>query len=306
MTYTNKHNIPLPLQIWLATDNYEHDADDRVISATTLLKSTRQIVLGRRYKESEKVVDIADLSSMVMGTSIHAGVEKALEPSNAINVLEKLGYKNGSEIMSQMVVEKRTKKEIDGFVISGQFDMAYKGIVCDIKSTSTWKYILGDGKDYIKQLSIYKWLNPEIITSNKAYIFYIFTDWSSVKAMSDTQYPQSRIAYKEYMLDENIETWIRKKLADINACSVLSDEQLPLCSDEELWREPDKYAWYKDPSKRTRATKVFEDKAEAYAQAGGVVVERKGSVKACKYCSYINYCNQYTDLVLSGDIKDER
>lgn len=30
--------------------------------------------------------------------------------------------------------------------------MVYKGTVCDVKSTSTWKFILGDGDDYVKQM----------------------------------------------------------------------------------------------------------------------------------------------------------
>ena len=165
--WTNQHNIPLPLQIWLATNNYEYDEDPRVISATTLLKSVRQIVLGRRYKEADKTLDFSAMVSSVMGSSIHASVEKALERTNAEKVLHELGYKNATSIMDEMHVEVRTKKEIDGYVISGQFDMAYKGIVCDVKSTSVWNYILDDGEDKRKQLCIYRWLNPEIITSNR-------------------------------------------------------------------------------------------------------------------------------------------
>ena len=308
-TYTNEHNIPLPLQIWLATDNYEHDDDPIVISATTMLKSVRQIVLGKRYKDADRKVDFSNLVSSVMGSSIHASVEKALDRTNALQVLEKLGYTNADKIMDEMHVEVRTKKEIDDYVISGQFDMVYKGAVCDIK-TSAWKYILGNGEDYRLQMSIYKWLNPEIITSNRGYIFYVFTDWTGVKAKQDSRYPQSKIAFKEYPLMDfdEIDTWIKTKLSAITACRGLADKDLPLCSDKELWREPDTYAYYSNPSNRTRATKVFDNRADAEAMVsskGGIVQERKGKVKACKYCPYINYCNQYIDMIISGEIENE-
>jgi len=152
MKFTNNKNIPLPIAIWLATNNYEYDTDDRVISATSLLKPLKAIHLSRKYRENQKEVDVADLSNLVMGSSIHAGIEEALEPDNIKKVSELLGY-NPDKVLDNEVVEKRTKKEINGYVISGQFDMVYKGTVCDVKSTSTWKYILGDGDDYIKQMS---------------------------------------------------------------------------------------------------------------------------------------------------------
>lgn len=170
MKFTNNKNIPLPIAIWLATNNYEYDTDNRVISATSLLKPLKAIHLARKYRENQKEVDVADLSNLVIGSSIHAGIEEALEPSNIKKVSELLGY-NPDKVLEHLVVEKRTKKEINGYVISGQFDMVYKGTVCDVKSTSTWKYILGDGDDYVKQMSIYKWLNPELITSNSGWIF---------------------------------------------------------------------------------------------------------------------------------------
>ena len=177
MKFTNNKNIPLPIAIWLATNNYEYDTDDRVISATTLLKPLKAIHLARKYRENQKEVDVADLSNLVMGSAIHSSIEASLTDENIRKVAPLLGY-DAEKVISNLTVEKRTKKEINGYIISGQFDMVYKGTVCDVKSTSTWKYILGDGDDYIKQMSIYKWLNPELITSNSGWIFYIFTDWS--------------------------------------------------------------------------------------------------------------------------------
>lgn len=53
MQYTNTTNIPLPLAVFLATDDYDYQPD--TISVTTLLKPIKQIILGRRL---EKKIDL--------------------------------------------------------------------------------------------------------------------------------------------------------------------------------------------------------------------------------------------------------
>lgn len=305
MKFTNNKNIPLPIAIWLATNNYEYDTDDRVISATSLLKPLKAIHLARKYRENQKEVDVSDLSNLVMGSSIHAGIEEALEPSNIKKVAELLGY-NPDKVLDNLVVEKRTKKEINGYVISGQFDMVYKGTVCDIKSTSTWKYILGDGDDYVKQMSIYKWLNPELITSNSGWIFYIFTDWSKAESRRKSDYPQDRIQSKEYMLDNSIEDYINKKTLALRALESVEDDKLPDCTPEERWEKKSVWKYYKGTS-RDRSTKNYDNPKEAYdavAKGGGTVVEVKGESTGCKYCSVQNLCKQFAELKMLGMIGD--
>ena len=44
--YLNNSNVPLSLAVFLATDNYDHESD--TISATTLIKPLRQIILAAR------------------------------------------------------------------------------------------------------------------------------------------------------------------------------------------------------------------------------------------------------------------
>ena len=73
--YSNQFNIPLPLAVFLATADY--DFEPNVISATSLMKSTRQLVLSKRVKPSESMIDIAGLVSSRMGSAIHAAIEAA-------------------------------------------------------------------------------------------------------------------------------------------------------------------------------------------------------------------------------------
>lgn len=311
---TNRNNISIPLAVWLALDEYDYDGRENVISATTLLKPIRQIVLGRRYRDSIKEVEVSDMVSARMGVALHDSVEKAWSKKDkVIDTLINMGIKDTEDIYDKLILEKRSEKEIDGFIISGQFDIAFGGTVCDIKSTSVWSYIFGSkDEEYKLQMSIYKWLNQDIITDDYGYIEMIFTDWSQQKALQDKQYPQSRIVSKKiklYSINE-IEKYIKNKIALIKHNETLKDEDILECSDEDLWTEQDKWKVYM-PNKtngkinQSRATKVFdtEDEAHKFAGVKGLVVEFKGGVKRCKYCSYTNLCNQYIKLQMQGRIK---
>ena len=54
MLLTNTENIPLPLAVWLSHDSYDFIGGKNRISATSLLKPTRQFVLSARVPMSER------------------------------------------------------------------------------------------------------------------------------------------------------------------------------------------------------------------------------------------------------------
>jgi len=307
---TNNSNISVPLAVWLAMDNYNVDTRDNVISATTLLKPIRQIVLGRKYRNNIKEIDVENLIASSMGTALHDSVEKAWKQKDKVlTILEKLGFLSPEALYDEVILERRSEVELNGYIISGQFDIAFKGIVCDIKSTSVWSHIFGSKEeDYILQLSIYKYLNQDIITNEYGYIEHIFTDWSQVKAMQDKSYPQKRILSTKLKLYSNdeIERYMREKIALIAKYEALPDSLIPKCSQEELWQSDDVYKYYKDPTKMSKSTKNFTDKDEADEMArrgGGIVVTFGGEAKRCAYCSYTNICSQYEELKLIGLVK---
>jgi hypothetical protein len=186
--------------------------------------------------------------------------------------------------------------------------MVYKGTVCDVKSTSTWKYILGDGLEYIKQMSIYKWLNPTLIESINGWIFSIFTDWSKAESRRKSDYPQDRIQSKEYVLmdDKTTHEFIHNKTIALRALESVPDDMLPDCTPEERWEKKTVWKYYKGAS-RDRSTKNFDNATDAYnavASGGGTVVEVKGESTGCKYCSVQNLCKQYAELKTLGMIGD--
>jgi len=50
LRYANVSDVPLALAVFLATDSYDYNPDPNTVSATTLLKPIRQIVLPPYYE----------------------------------------------------------------------------------------------------------------------------------------------------------------------------------------------------------------------------------------------------------------
>lgn len=317
MKITNNHGISLPVAVWLLHDDYDYVYEPNYISATSLLKSTKQIVLSTRVASADKEMDLSDLIALRFGHAVHDAMEKAWHRSGR-DSLKKLGYPDN--IVNNLLInptpeelaanpnaivvwiERRTVKEINGYRVAGKFDQVVQGRLMDTKTTSVWSYILGKkDEDYQLQLSIYRWLNPDIITEDFGYIQFVFTDWQRREAMRDPQnYPQ--IKTKEYVVPllsvKETETWIKAKLDTLSRAWTLPEEDLPPCNDKELWRGPTVYKYYADATKTDgRSTRNFDAMSEAQtfmASKGGKGTIRAvaGEVKACEYCPAFSICKQ--------------
>ena len=322
LEYTNKNNVSLALAVFLMYDNYEYDERPNSISATGLIRPLRQLVLSKQNPTLSKTVDIADLVATRMGSAIHKGCEEAWTDSqNVKNALTVLGASedavNSIKINPPFVkkgetpvyVEQRAEKEILNFIISGQYDLVLDGVLNDYKSTSVWAYVFDSNADsYVKQGSIYKWLSPDKITSDYININYIFTDWSAAKARADAKtYPQLKTITKKYTLwsVEETENWIMNKLEAYKALADTPQEQLPECTDEELWASQTTYKYYKNPNKLDRSTKNFNTMDDALVRKSadgdvGIIKTVPGEVKACRYCPVISICNQAATMLADG------
>jgi len=231
--YTNKANVSLPLAVWLMHDDYDYDDRPNVISATSLLKPIRALVLKYQYNDINKEVDITDLVSARMGSAIHAIAEEAwLERGNISKALKAMGTSNLDKIFIinpdkpvkdsevAVYVEQRHETTVGDYIISGKYDLVLDGTLSDYKSTSVWTYIYdSNAMKYTQQGSIYKWLAPDRITDNKVSIQFIFTDWSAANAARDSKYPQSRVLTRDYPLwsTDQTENYIKDKLQDVTS-----------------------------------------------------------------------------------------
>src|SRR5690606_28422101 len=338
--FTNKTNIPLELAVWLLHDEYDYVDEPNYISATSLLKPIRQILLPPRIPPENRIqYDVQDLIPSSMGHALHAAVEKAWKEGHYKRSLRLLGYSedlinrilvNPTPEQLQAVkdpipvyVEQRSFKELDGYKIGGKFDMVAEGRLSDVKSTSVWSYIKGNrDDDFKKQMSIYRWLRPDIITSDIATIHFIFTDWQKTEVDRIEGYPPNRIMSKEIVLMSLKETedWIRGKLALIDQYKNVEEPLLPPCTDEELWLTDHKFQYYADPTKATtggRATKNFYVKDYGSVEAArmaahqycsqkgkGIVVEVPGTPRRCAYCPAFPICTQKNQYFPEGIIHD--
>jgi hypothetical protein len=319
MRLTNEHGISLPLAVWLLHDDYDFINEPNYISATSLLKSTRQLVLSQRVLESDKEMDISFWIASRLGNAVHDSVEKAWTKSGA-HQMKKLGYPENvikkiainpdqkyMELNPDTIpvwIERRVIRQISvngvDYKIGGKFDMVLDGRLFDVKTTSVYSYLLGSkDADYAMQGGIYRWLNPELVTSDHVYIQFVFTDWQKMMAKRDDKYPQTRALEYPVALPDmaTVEQFITHKLSQINRYKNSPDEEIPFCTDKELWRSETTYKYYADPAKTLRATKNFDDKSEAHAYMAskggkGVIIVVPGEVKACDYCPAFSVCKQ--------------
>ena len=322
-TYSNVSSVPLSLAVFLASDSYDHSSDEAVISATTLLKPLRQIILSSRVPDTESVADLVGMVASRMGSAIHDGIERAWVNNHAV-AMTALGYPAGAikkvlinpepsalyDGCIPIYLERRAFKKVGRYTVSGKYDFVGDGRVEDFKTTSVWTAMKNVNDDkYIWQGSIYRWLNPEIITKDQMAIQFIFTDWAAARARSEPNYPQSRIQQRVLPLKSVAETgaFIERKLNQIDQYWDAEEESIPQCTDEDLWRSEAVFKYYKNPASTKRSTKNFDTKQEAtlrFIEDGGVgiVKEQPGQVMACKYCAAFSACSQKDTLIAQGDL----
>lgn len=316
MRITNKGDIPLALAVWLLHDEYDYVSNPNYISATTLMKPLRAIILPRRVPPENREMDLEDTISRALGHSLHDSIEKAWIKGGAKS-LKLLGYPE--KVIEKVLVnptqeeldavpdaipvylEQRAHRKVGTWIVGGKFDMVADGIVHDNKSTSAYTWVYGGRNDeHALQGSLYRWLNPTKISEDFIRINYIFTDWQRAQARQNPNYPQSRIRYKDIPLlsVEETDKWVVDKLALIDKYKDAPEHELPNCTNEELWMSDPQFKYYADPTKLSgRSTKNFDDVAEARAfQASkggkGIVITVPGIPKRCDYCDAFPVCTQ--------------
>lgn len=321
---TNKTGISLALAVWAVNDDYDYQKGmENYISATSLMKPIRQIVLPRRIPMDERPPeDVIDCIARALGHSIHDSVEKAWVVNYKKN-LKKLGTPQhvidrvlvnptDEEVAAAtdpilVYVEQRAYKEVRTarkvWNVGGKFDMVTDGIVQDTKTTTAYTWVFG-GRDDEHQLqgSLYRWLNPEKITEDFIRINYIFTDWQRFQAKSNPKYPQQRLEHKDIPLLDITDTdkWVVNKLEQIERYMTVPEDQIPHCTDEELWMSDPVFKYYAKPETAMaggRATKNCDSMAEAreyMASKGnkGTIITVKGEPKRCSYCDAFDVCSQ--------------
>ena len=323
--YTDVGEVPLALAVWLATDNYDYSSDPNEISATTLIKPLRQIILAARVPPSDALVSLPSLMKSRIGAAIHDAIERAWK-HNYVQAMTDLGYPkrvidriavNPSQVGPDQIPvyqEQRLKRKLGNWIITGKFDFVGEGRVQDFKSTPVWTYQNQvNNNKYSLQGSIYRWLDPKLITQDEMDIHFIFTDHQASKVRQDPNYPVYAFKKQTFPLLSETETgrFIAYKLAMIEKYWNAPEDEIPECDDEELWRSEPVFKYYKNKDKANqpgaRSTKNFDSLHDAnlrFVEDGsvGAVVAKPGQATACKFCPAFPVCSQKDRLIAAGDL----
>jgi hypothetical protein len=267
-------------------------------SCTELLKPPKIVQLERKYNDTIKArpltdADILGILKAYQGTAIHSALQRSLYYFVQKN--QKKGY---------MVERKLWDKILDRKIV-GKFDLWLNGALYDWKSTSVWKVIFGQDKDYEEQLNIYAYLlRINDVKVNILYIIFWLTDWDKMRASQGGDYPEMQIVQKRirnlWDMDTQLE-FLKFRIGEHIKCEGLPDDELPDCAEEDMWSKPDKFAVHKPKSKR--AMRVLDTNAEAKAyilnskqkdKEAWTIKKRCGSRMRCEqFCKVNEWCGQH-------------
>ena len=323
--YSQTASVPLSLAVFLATDHYDHNPDPYTISATTMIKPVRQIILGARVSYDDAVVDLSSMLPNRIGTAIHTGIETAWM-TNYQGAMRTLGIPQKvidlvrinptmEELSANLNIipvymEQRLTKQVGKWTISGKFDFIGQGRLEDFKNTTAYVVQRHTNDDkFTWQGSLYRWMGPNIITKDHMAIQFLITDWKPAMAKQDPSYPQQRLIERILPLKtpEEVQGYVERKLNLIERFWDAPEDQIPQCSEEDLQRSDPVYKYYANGDVNSaRSSKNFDSKDEAYvhlSKAGkGAIKDVPGMVTACRFCKAFPVCTQKDALVAAGQL----
>ena len=269
MQITNTHNLPQSLFDAICTVNAKYDKGEADLSVTQLIDSARISQLRKQHQE-DIIEDASDMLWRFFGSLAH----ETIANMDDFGVLK----------------EERLYTKLEGKVISGSPDLFDGEKVVDYKITSIYKVKNGVDISWERQTNIYRYL----LVDHK----WDPLELEIVAILRDAHADDEKVAVlpvKMWSL-KNTEEYIRQRIQS----HIQAETTLPLCSEEERWHSPRKFAVMKTGNKR--ALKLFDIKIEANLYMKQVqekekkaiyIEERPGEDKRCKlYCNVYNFCDQ--------------
>lgn len=270
---TNRHGLPKAVVDAVLNDPYTGGGD---ITATKLIDAPQIRVLGGKHRD-EIVTDVSERVWSLLGQAVHT-------------VLERAGLRQEG-----MVAEQRLFAEVNGWQLSGQADVIDldDGAIRDYKVTTVYK--ARGSFSWNRQLNVLRWLAMKNgYDIKRLEIIAIFRDWRKVESERNPDYPRAAIQAIDIPIwdDDALEQYIDERVRMHQAAA--SGEHIP-CSEEEQWRDADKWALIKPGS--SRALKVLDAEPVPFDVPEGYIVQhRPGAPKRCQhYCDVSRWCPQYND-----------
>lgn len=280
MIVTNKYGLPEPLLRFARNDKYSKGRAD--YSVTELISPPQLALLKRRHGK-DAAVDASDMIWQLLGTAVHS-------------VLETGGRDE--------ITEERLYSTVYGAVVSGAMDIQKHGAglhIIDWKVTSVFS-AMSEKPEWEYQLNCYAYLveKEKKTPVRKLSICAIMRDWRGYEARTKRGYPPRPAMMIDIPLwdFEEREEFLRSRIKLHTEAEMHHDlgEDLPPCTNEEMWLRDEQWAVHKPDAKRAAAVFPTQSQATEYAEAGkGLsVTHRPGRRVRCEeFCPVSAYCQQH-------------
>lgn len=277
------NSLGLPQALVDAVSLEKHNADGE-ISATTLIKGVKEILLTERHWE-DITVDVKDSIWALWGTTTHKLLEKEYDGT---------------------FTEEKFEQKVGDLTVTGRvdcYDMEHE-ILIDYKTTSAWKVVFKNFEDWKTQGLIYAWLLlKKGLYVKKCKFVAILRDWSETESKKKADYPSSPVYTYEFDVSntdlEDIETLINLKVSKIKDNVETPDDDIEPCSKEERWAKADVFAVMKEGRKTSVKNFDNQEDAEKLVKELGekhyVEVRPGVDTKCTRYCSACEFCNYYRE-----------
>jgi hypothetical protein len=320
---TNRLGLPQAVVDAVANDPYTRGDSD--ISVTQLIQPPYQRKLRQ---EVEIVEDASDKIWSMVGQIGHGILERAYPEAfeddgrfwiKVKAFLTRLGLweivedaiisRSGYEIPAALtafetyqkngvVAEHRLFMPVNGWTVSGQFDVIDHGCLQDYKFTSVWSVIGETKQEWTQQLNLLRLLAIHHgIDVPQLRIIAILRDWTKTKAKIDSQYPQQQV------VPVDIDVWPLEYTKTFMLQRVIAhqDANPPPCTDAERWKRDDVWAVMKVNLKRAVKLHDTEQQAKNHVTElgkGHFIQQRPGEYVRCQdYCNVAHRCPQMETAV---------
>jgi hypothetical protein len=278
--------LPLPVLNFVNRKNTGYKpSTDRDFYNTELPQPARMRWIKNKHKDEIKH-DPADFLFAVLGDAVHHIMEK------------------GAEGEESLMAEHRLLVEAAGYLVSSRLDLYDREnkILYDYKVTSVWKLKESEPPiDWVRELNVSALgLKQDGYEVKAVKLVMFLRDWNQSWAKKNKDLDVGQICTIDAPLwtVEEAEAYIKER-GDIHKRTdkIEEEEDLPLCTDEEMWARPT--VWAHMRKGRVTAVKLHETKSAcersiAADPKGGYVEERKGHrVRCADYCDAAPWCSQY-------------
>jgi|TARA_R100000482_G_scaffold92851_1_gene38469 hypothetical protein len=305
--YTNRTGISSCIADAIQSYNEDYDSVGWQ-SVTSLIDSPRAVLLKQRH--GEKITeDVADLIWSFFGNMGHLIAERNASLGSMAERRFLLKYKD-KEISFKPDLLERDPNEFNVFELN------------DFKFTSVYvlkNALAGNPKiEWVRQMNFYVWSLKQLgYEVSKIKLHIIARDWRSSEALREHNYPPNQCGVVEVPIwsDEKIKNYIDERIELFKDAEQLSDRDLPFCSQEERWADPDRFAVVKKDGKVSKSSgyktalpkaSSFTDRSEAQLFIQGrkdkdnlEIEYRKGESRRCArgYCKAAPFCNQFKEQI---------